>query len=361
MKIKNIKIQNYKNIQHVETHLDAEVVCLSGKNGAGKTNFIDAIYYLSTTKSYFNHIDNQNIRFGEKFFFLGGTFYENNQTSYITCSYSTELGKIVKNNDKKYSKFSLHYGNFPVIMLCPDDVDLIRDDSKTRQNYFDSIICISDKKYLSILNEYKKVLQQRNSFLKSPSVSEDLLEIYDFKIIKLSEEIYKTRKTFVEEFIKYFVYAYSFFTTTEKLSIKYKSQLENNDIAKLIKEKRAIDLTNKTTNVGIHRDDYLFEINGEKIKKFGSQGQQKTFLIALKFAEYQYILKKTNIKAILLFDDIFDKLDLSRIEKLMELIKIMMPEQVFFTHTDANFLHSVLDNLQMKYLYLTISDGNVLV
>lgn len=365
MNIKQIKILNYKNLIDINISLDSQVVCLVGLNGSGKTNFIDAVYFLSNTRSYFNHIDSLNANYKADNFFLDGKFEKNNSLDNISAYYSNNDGKIVKINDKKYKRFSDHYGLFPVVIITPNDINLIIDGSEYRRNFIDSIISIFDRQYLENLINYKKILQQRNNLLKKFAQNQyfdkSLLEIFDYKLISLNPAIHERRNNFLNEFIPLFNQYYQKIAQTEEnIDIKYVSQISEDKIENLFNKSLNSDLAAQHTTVGVHKDDLLFTINNMQVKKHASQGQQKTFLIALKFAEAFFINKILNISPILLLDDIFDKLDSRRIENIVNLFSFESFGQIFITHTDNNILHNILNLNGLKFKYYKVDNGKII-
>ncbi len=363
MQLDTIKISNYKNISEAKLELSEKINCLVGNNGTGKTNFLDTIYYLTFTRSYFNHIDNQNIKYDESFFRLEGIFKKNDLKSGVVATFSSEKGKTISLNEKKHKKFSDHLGLFPAVMITPYDVDLIIGGSEIRRNFVDSIISQFDKEYLNLLINYKKALLQRNKLLKSFAekrfFDKDLLEIWDYKIIEISPIVYKKRLDFINNFIETFANYYKKISETNEIaSIIYKSELNDFKIDKILTENLQKDLALQRTTSGIHRDDLIFKLNDNLLKKTASQGQQKTFVTALKFAQCSFINTQTDIKPILLLDDIFDKLDTNRVQNVVNLVSDSHFGQIFITHTDKDKLETILKPSNVSHSIIEVCDGN---
>jgi DNA replication and repair protein RecF len=362
MYLKKIKIKNYKNLSDLELNFSVKINCFTGNNGMGKTNLLDAIYFLSNTRSYFNHIDQQNIKYGEKHFFIEGIFEKNNDTNTVTSSFSAEKGKTFKLNNKKQKKLSAHYGLFPVIIITPYDINLITDGSELRRSFVDSIISLYDKEYLQLLINYKKILSQRNSLLKKFSekkiFDKNYLEIFDKKIIDISPIIHQKRKNFITNLVPLFnTYYKKISGNNEEVGLKYNSELNSKKIEDILENNQTKDrILNRTTG-GIHKDDLLFTINDYPLKKHGSQGQQKTYLTALKFAQSDFLKKYTGIRPIMLLDDIFDKLDTQRVQNIVKLVSNEHFGQIFITHTDKNKLEQILKPVNNDFLVFDINKG----
>jgi len=338
MLLNSIQILNYKNIIEQKLFFDKKINCFIGNNGTGKSNILDSIYHVCLGKSYLNNNTAQNINFNKDFFMLEGDFILNKKEEKVNCSFKKGKKKILKRNGKIYKKISDHIGFFPLIMVSPYDRDLISEGSFYRRRFIDGIISQTNSSYLKNLITYNKLILQRNTLLKNFSNSNrfdlETLKIYDQQIESVGIPIYETRKKFLKNFISLFKIQYKLLShSDEEVSINYKSQLNENDYSTLFKNNLENDRYNNYTNCGIHKDDLIFKIHGESIKKFGSQGQQKTFIIALKLAQFEFILKKNKFHPIMLFDDIFDKLDQIKVELIMNLIEDKKFGQVFITDT----------------------------
>jgi DNA replication and repair protein RecF len=335
--LQKLRLYNFKNHEEVTLIFEDKINCFLGKNGSGKTNLLDAIYYLSFTKSAINPYDLQNINHGQTGFLIKGNFNVEEKQKEVVCSFQQGEKKIVREDEQESSRFSEHVGKYPVVLIAPQDIELIWDGSELRRRFFDSLISQLDRLYLENLIVYNHQLKQRNSLLRAfaeqGKVDSDLLETYDATLAQAAEYIHKIRKELLVEFIPKFNQHYDFLVqeAEEKVDIQYKSDLAGADFISLLRKNRSRDLILQRTTAGIHRDDFLFTLNGQELKRVGSQGQQKSFLISLKLAEFQTIAERKNLKPILLLDDIFDKLDDSRIHQLMKLVNQGMFGQMFIT------------------------------
>ena len=351
--LKKISIINYKNIVDKEYNLDPKINCFVGNNGVGKTNILDSIYHLALGKSYFNLRNDQLINKNEDFMLIDGLFDLNGKKENIICSIKRGDKKNLKRNGKTYKKFSNHIGLIPVVLISPYDNDLINEGSSERRKFIDSIISQNNKEYLINLIAYSRVIQNRNSLLKqyNKSVDFDLdtIKIYDDQIIKLSEPIFMARKNFFNDFKDLVIEKYDQISENqEKISIEYKSDLFDSEIKNLIENSFQKDIILQYTSSGIHKDDFIFNLDGSRIKKFGSQGQQKSFLIALKLAQFEYLKNKTGNSPILLLDDIFDKLDLIRVKRIVEIVNSTNFGQLFLSDTDRERIEKVLSSLNLS-------------
>ena len=351
--LKKISIINYKNILDKEYELDPKINCFVGDNGVGKTNILDAVYHLSMGKSYFNVKNDQLINRGKDYMLVDGVFELNNKNESIVFSLKIGEKKVLKRNGKPYKKFSNHIGLIPVVLISPYDNDLINEGSSERRKFIDSIISQNDKEYLINLIAYTRVIQNRNKLLKqyNRSVDFDLdtIKVYDDQIYKLSEPIFKARDKFIKEFTPLVLEKYKHISDDkEKISIEYKSDLINNNVENLIKDSFQKDVILQYTSVGLHKDDFVFNIDENRIKRFGSQGQQKSFLIALKLAQFDYLKNETGNSPILLMDDVFDKLDLMRVKRIVEIVNSTNFGQLFLSDTDKERIEKVLSSLNLS-------------
>ena len=354
MFLKRLSILNFKNIQTKEFIFTPKINCFVGNNGVGKTNSLDAIYHLGMGKSYFNPSATQNIAFGEEFYLLEGTFNREKREEIVVCSVKKGQKKIIKRNGKTYERIADHIGNFPVVIVSPADRDLITEGSEERRKFLDGVISQINNSYLQNLINYNKVLAQRNSLLKyffeNKTYDNTTLSIYDEQLSLYGNAIYEERINFINHFIPLFQYQYEMISKgNENVTLRYESSLSNKKFIDLLLENRQKDLSAQYTTQGIHKDDLIFEIERNPIKKFGSQGQQKSFLIALKFAQYQIIKNQTNITPILLLDDIFDKLDSSRVSQIISLVSEENFGQVFISDTDFMRTENIVKNIFNEY------------
>ena len=361
MYLKSLQLNQFKNHSESRFTFSNQVNCFVGDNGVGKTNILDAIFYLSQSKSYFNHIDSQNIQFEKDFFVIKGCFEKDQSIDEIQCSLKVGENKVLKCNQKKYKRFSDHIGKFPVIIISPTDTDLILEGSEVRRKYIDSSIAQYNKEYIKTLINYNRALKQRNSLLKTFSekgyFDELSIEIYNDQLITLGEIIFKQRIQFLESLTPVFNKYYNEISgAKEKVDLVYKSQLNEGDYKILMQNSLSKDRLSSYTQIGIHKDDIIFNMNDYPIKKLGSQGQQKSFLIALKLAQYEFIRDRIGFKPILLLDDIFDKLDDNRVFKLINFVNRGLFGQVFITDTHKDRSEQILNKANINYSIYQISD-----
>ena len=354
MFLKELSLTNYKNFENLKFSFETKIVCFVGLNGVGKTNILDSIYHLSYTKSYFNPIPSQNIKHGETFFFISGTYLIKEKKENILISLKKGDKKRIKRNNKLYKKFSDHIGKIPLVIISPDDRNLIIEGSETRRKFIDGIISQTDKEYLNSLIDYNKTLKQRNALLKMFFNNTDdikkTIDIYDSQLSLHSQKIYEKRIKFLDEFIPIFKIRYKELSNNkENVEIIYKSDIsEENNLYKLLKSSIEKDLRFQFTTKGIHKDDLNFKLDDFPIKKYGSQGQQKTFLIALKLAQFEY-LSKLESNPILLLDDIFDKLDDTRVQQIINLVNEDKFNQIFISDTNKNRSENIIKKVNKSY------------
>lgn len=364
MHLETLSFVNFKNYNEASINLSQDINIFLGENGAGKTNILDAVYYLSFCRSFLNPIDRQCIRLDEKFFLLQGSFIKDDKKIAITCSVKEGQKKKVTRNKKEYEKLADHIGQFPAVVISPYDTNLISEGSETRRKFIDSIISQFDRNYLETLIRYNKVLQQRNALLKQ---FQDLrifdlesIDVWDIQLVELGNVIHQKRADFLVEFIPLFQGFFDLISNKkEAINISYKSQLEDGDFEDLLKKSHRKDNALGYTNVGIHKDDLIFLIHDQPIKKFGSQGQQKSFLIALKLAQFKMISNLLDKKPILLLDDIFDKLDHKRVTHLMTLISDHLFGQVFISDTDSDRIEKVFEGIAIERKLFTVKAGSI--
>ena len=354
MILKTLSLVNYKNFKSETFVFDTKINCFVGANGVGKTNVLDAIYHLSFGKSYFNPVATQNIKHDEDFFVIDGLFEKNNRDEKIIVSLKKGQKKIIKRNGKIYEKFSDHIGFLPLVIISPADRDLIIEGSDTRRKFIDTVISQSDKTYLNHLINYNKVLSQRNALLKyfalNNTFNSQTLEVYNDQLHNYGSEIFKVRAKFLESFIPIFKERYNAISNhKEDVNLSYKSDLFEDDLNILLKLNLNKDKALNYTSVGIHKDDLNFEIESHPIKKFGSQGQQKSFLIALKLAQFDFIKQQNGVSPILLLDDIFDKLDEQRVAQIIQLVEDTQFGQIFISDTHADRTEDVIKQTHQSY------------
>ena len=354
MFLKTISLINYKNFDSADFEFDPKINCLVGPNGVGKTNVLDSIYHLSFGKSYFNPITSQNINHDGDFFVIDGNFEKNEREEHILVSAKRGQKKVIKRNNKPYEKFSEHIGFIPAVIISPGDRDLIIEGSETRRKFMDGVISQSDQEYLNTLINYSKVVAQRNALLKffaaNSKFDRDTLDIYNAQMSDLGKLLFRKRKEFLENFIPIFNQRYSEISNgSEMVTLEYKSQLFDKTFSELLEENLQKDMVLQYTSVGLHKDDLSFEIEGHPIKKFGSQGQQKSFLVALKLAQFDFIKNISKSSPLLLLDDIFDKLDEQRVSHIVTLVSENKLGQIFISDTHADRTEKVVKESNQSY------------
>ena len=359
MFLRHLSLVNYKNFDSKTLEFDPVINCLVGDNGVGKTNVLDSIYHLCFGKSYFNPVSTQNIKHGTDFFVVEGEFEKNERTEKILCSFKKGTKKVIKRNGKPYEKFSEHIGFLPLVIISPSDRDLILEGSETRRKFMDGVISQSDKVYLQNLIKYNKVVTQRNSLLKyfaaNRTFDKDTLSIYNEQMNTLGTAIHQKRVEFIESFLPIFIEQYhNISEKDEQIDLSYESQLSDESLLELLKQNIDKDRALQYTSVGVHKDDLSFTIAGHPIKKFGSQGQQKSFLIALKLAQFHFIKQLADTTPILLLDDIFDKLDENRVSHIVGLVKDENFGQIFISDTHADRTENVVKNIHQSYKIFTL-------
>lgn len=360
MYLEKISLLNFKNFESQTFDFQEKINCFVGKNGVGKTNVLDAIYYLSFAKSYFNPIAVQNIRHGQSFFVVEGHYHIKDRKEKMICSLKRGQKKVLKRNGKAYEKFSDHIGQIPLVIISPSDRDLVIEGSETRRKFIDGVISQQDKSYLKDLIAYNKVLSQRNALLKYFAANRTFdaanLEVYDDQLIGYGSRIYEKRKEFLEKFIPIFNRKYQIISNDkEQVNLSYKSQMHSASLEDLLRNALEKDKVLQFTTVGIHKDDLNFEIGDFPIKKFGSQGQQKSYLIALKFAQFEFIKEQSQLTPILLLDDIFDKLDESRVSHIIDLVNKDEFGQIFITDTHSERTEHVVKQSNKPYQIFELS------
>ncbi len=354
MFLKKISLFNYKNFSEASFEFDSKINCFVGKNGIGKTNVLDAIYHLAYGKSYFNPLAVQNIKHNEEFFVIDGEFEKAKRNEQIVSSFKKGQKKILKRNGKPYEKFSDHIGFIPLVIISPADNDLIIEGSETRRKFIDSVISQLDSSYLQELIQYQKIISQRNALLKYFALNHvfetDTLSIYNEQLNDLGQNIFEKRKQFINDFLPIFNKHHQAISgSEEKVQLVYESHLFEGTTLHLLEQNLAKDRALQYTSVGIHKDDLAFQIDGFPIKKFGSQGQQKSFLIALKLAQFEFVKKQSGEKPILLFDDIFDKLDETRVSKIVAMVNQEEFGQLFISDTHPERTESIVKTTHQSY------------
>lgn len=347
MKIRKLSLLHFKNHPEKSFEFSPQINCFVGNNGVGKTNILDALHYLSVGKSFLGNSDLNNIETDEDFFRIEALISEEDNEDIIKILQAKESKKIIKKNDKTYERLADHIGYLPSVMISPYDSNLISDSGESRRKFLDAMISQTDSEYLFSLIQYQKTIQQRNAllkyFAKNRTFDIDSLEIYHEPISKFGTQIYHKRKDFIDKLNPVVQEFYTIISGgKEKVEISYQSHLHQQNFADLLKQNIDKDRVLTYTSAGIHKDDLLFEMNDNLIKKIGSQGQQKSFLIALKLAQISRIKKLTGKNPIVLLDDIFDKLDDTRVSQLIELVNKENFGQIFITDTHLERTENVV-------------------
>ena len=364
MYLQQLSVINFKNYTEAELTFSEGVNAFTGNNGAGKTNLLDAIHYLSLCKSYFNPIDTQQIKQGTDLFIINGTFNKNGTNEAIACGVKRNQKKQFKRNKKDYQRLADHIGLFPLVMVSPYDISIIIEGSEERRKFIDNVISQTDNRYLDELIVYNKVLINRNALLKriadTGRYDPELLAVFDEQLIASGNQIFEKRKAFMESFTIIFNKHYQFLSdNAEQVDLVYESQLLQDDFASLLKKSTEKDRVLERTTTGIHKDELQFAIHGMPMKKFGSQGQQKSFLIALKLAQYSFLYQQKGFKPLLLLDDIFDKLDDNRITKLMQMVSNHDFGQVFITDTSADKVEEIFKKINVDLKVFKVAGGEL--
>lgn len=362
MYLDSVSLLNFKNYESADIQFHSKINGIYGDNGQGKTNLLDAIYYLTFCKSFFNPVDTQNIRSGQEFFMVQGQFHDNSDQLNISCGVKRGFNKVFKKNSKEYDKLADHIGTIPLVMISPADTDLIHEGSEVRRKFIDGIISQFDREYLNSLQHYQRVLKQRNAVLKhfyeSRKFDADMLAIYNEQLETHGQPVYQKRKEFLDSFVTVFIKYFQLLTNSEEVpGIEYDSQLNSESWTQGFEGTSGKDRAVQFTNFGVHKDDLSFLLNEFPLKKFGSQGQQKTYVIALKLAQFECIQTRLGKTPILLLDDIFDKIDDKRVGRLMALINGDNFGQIFITDTERERLEQILNRINGEHKLIEIVKG----
>jgi DNA replication and repair protein RecF len=382
MFLQKISLANFKSYEYESFEFSERVNCIVGENGTGKTNLLDAIYFLALTKSSISNQDALSINHEAEYMMIEGVFSmfdvrdsmfgndkinlkkdTEHQTSniehLITISLQRGQKKAVLRDKKAYERISEHIGKFPVVMLSPNDTDVIRDGSEERRKFFDGVMAQLDSEYLENLLQHNRLLLQRNSLLKQfadRNYTDDLLlDVYSDPLVEVGLKLYQARNQFINQFLPIFKKHYATLSDArEEVEMIYESEVGVDNFAQVFRRNRQRDLAAQRTTMGVHKDDFIFEINGFTLRKFGSQGQQKSFVIALKLAQFEMLSQQKGFPPILLLDDIFDKLDDRRIQQLINMMVDGTFSQVFITDARPERTHQLLDNLGVEVKYFEI-------
>ena len=358
--LEKIVISDFRNIHLQELDFSPNINCISGNNGEGKTNLLDAIYYLSMTKSAFSASDKFNFRHGTEEFSLSGAYrMENGLSSRFALKMNSRGEKKVRRDDKQYPKVSDHIGALPIVMVSPADISMISDSGEERRRFANAVLSQMDREYMSSLQQYNRLLLQRNRMLKGAELDLALLEVMDMRMSALAEPVYHARKRFIEELKPIVSDCYQALSGgSESIGIEYDSELSKASLEDLLASSLEKDRVLKYTSSGIQRDDFIFTMNGHPIRRFGSQGQQKSFLVALKFAQYEIMKRSYGFAPILLLDDVFDKLDMSRISNLLQMVASNDFGQIFITDSNKVRMSAIVDGLTQDRAYFETAAGS---
>lgn len=360
MYLKRITLVNFKNLAQEELAFCPGINSLVGDNGAGKTNVVDAVWYLSMCKSALGMTDGQSIRHGTDFFLAEG-LYETDagKSEQVVCSFSRKGGKVLKRNGKEYERLSDHVGLIPAVIVSPADSALISDAADERRRYLNAFISQLDRPYMASLMRYNTVLAERNRLLKTEA-DETMLEIYDMQLVEHGNAVHARRQEYAERLQPVVAEYYRILSgDREQVELHYRSELNDRPFADILRAARQKDLVNEFTTSGIHRDDLVLKIGGYPLRKYGSQGQQKSFLVALKLAQYAIVAREKHEKPILLLDDLFDKLDAGRVEQLIRLVSDDAFGQILITDCNPTRLKSILDKAGGDYRLFTVENGKI--
>jgi len=364
MHLDRLSLINFKNYSELEVELCPRINCFVGNNGEGKTNLFDSIYYLSFCKSYFNPVDTQNIKHEQDFFVIQGEYLKEESVDNVYCGLKRSQKKKFKRNNKEYQKLSEHIGLYPLVMVSPADVGLILDGSEERRKYINGVISQYDRNYLDHLIRYNKALFQRNKLLKdfgqSMRFDGESLDVWDEQLAVLGQEIYSKRLDFIAKLLPIFQEYYDFIAQGhEEVELVYDSQLHNGDLLNLLTASREKDRIVQFSTVGVHKDDLRLSLSGHPIKRQGSQGQQKTFLLALKFAQYDFLKGISKSKPIMMLDDVFDKLDSGRVTQIIKLVSEDNFGQIFITDTNEEHLSGILARIPVEHRVFRVSANTI--
>jgi DNA replication and repair protein RecF len=360
MYLEQISITDFKNIAAATLRFSPHINCIIGNNGEGKTNLLDAIYHLSMTKSYFSGSDLSNIRHGQPFFLIQGRFQHEDATAQVHCGVQRDEGKVVKHNNKVYPRLTDHVGLFPLVMISPTDHALINESGEERRKYLNGLLSQFDKEYLNTLLHYNHVLLQRNKLLKSPlnTGAMDVLLTLNEQLGQYGQLVYERRKQLVESLQPHFQKIYTGLSKDrEEVSLGYRSDLDKGALTDLLQQHFERDRIMQHTTVGVHRDDLAMHLDGYPLRRTGSQGQQKTYLLALKLAQFDLLYQHKGFHPLLLLDDIFDKLDAGRIHELISLVAHESFGQIFFTDSHKVRLDSMVRELTGNCATFTAEEG----
>lgn len=362
MFLRQLSLTNFKNYDEATLDFCPRINCLVGDNGVGKTNILDAIHYLSLTKSYFSSVDSGNIRHGSDYFIIKGIFERTGGDSEVYCGFQKDRRKTFRMNGKEYERLADHIGKLPVTMVSPSDSVIITGSSEERRKFINNVISQFDRQYLENVIDYNKALKARNRMLKdsdgSSGFDSDLMDIWERKMGELAGDIYRMRSAFTTELTPLFRNYYSIISgDREIVDLSLISQLSDMEFSQLLLKNYQKDRILQYTSAGIHRDDLFLGMGGYPVRELGSQGQQKSYLVALKLAKYDYIASRGGEKPILLLDDIFDKFDENRVEQIIGLVSDSRFGQIFISDTHQEQMQRILSRLSIESRLFRINKG----
>ncbi len=357
--LKKIVIQDYRNIVFQELSFSPNINCVSGNNGVGKTNLMDAIWYLSMTKSSFSTSDRFNFRHGTDSFAISGTYdLLGGPLTRFSVQVDSKGEKKVRRDDKVYSRVSEHIGVLPIVMVSPSDTSLVSESGDDRRRFVNSVLSQMDREYLSAIQQYNRLLSQRNRMLKDGGIDDGLLSVFDERMEGYAQTVFSLREKFIKELLPIISDYYATLSGgRETVSVSYQSDLRKGSLADQLKDAREKDLAFGYTSVGVQRDDFIFKMDGYPIRRCGSQGQQKSFLVSLKFAQYEIMKKKYGFPPMLLLDDVFDKLDMGRIGNLLGMVAGNDFGQIFITDSNKVRMSGIVDDLTADRAYFEAEGG----
>lgn len=360
LRLQNISLYQFKNYLNRQFPLHENVIGISGNNGLGKTNLLDAIYFLCFSRSYFSKNDSSSVHQGLAGMRIEGNFIKEEAEEKIVCILRENNRKELQRNGEEYKKFSLHIGHFPAVMIAPDDVELITGTSEVRRKFIDTLLCQLDSRYIKELIDYNKVLQHRNSFLKSSAekgyTDEALLDILDDRLALHGQHIFESRSIFLKNFLPVVAESYRHIAgQIEPVTLSYYSPLFEGSFVQLLKTFRQKDLLLQRSTIGIHKDDIGINLHNDAFKNIASQGQRKSLLFALKLAEFEELKAAKGFAPILLLDDVFEKLDALRMQNLLQRVCVENNGQVFITDTHKERLKAALESLKVDYQLIELN------
>lgn len=358
--LEKIIISDFRNIAFQELEFSPNINCISGNNGEGKTNLLDAIWYLSMTKSAFSASDRFNFRYGmDSFSVSGSCLMENGLRSRFAIQVTSGGEKKLLRDDKPYPRISAHIGELPIVMVSPEDTSLVSESGEERRRFVNSVLSQMDREYLSAVQQYNRLLLQRNRMLKGFAVDRDLLAVFDQRMTAHASYIYEARKKFAADIAPIVAEYYKALSAgKESVTIDYRSDLDEGPLDKVLASSIEKDLALKYTTSGVHRDDFVFGMDGYPIRRCGSQGQQKSFLVSLKFAQYGIMKQSYGFAPTLLLDDVFDKLDMTRIGNLLSMVTGSSFGQIFITDSNKVRMSTLVDSLTDDRAYFECTAGS---